>query len=129
MITRNEIYTKIKAAALAVSPNAYITGRYMPIPASFPCVFIREIDRSRPIRGMQLDGKDVQWESAYEIQVSSNLKTGAEIEAYKIYEAARGRMQTLYYRETSLSPVDDGEKFTLAGRFRRVIGGGDTMPE
>lgn len=78
---------------------------------------------------MQLDGKDVQWESAYEIQVSSNLKTGAENEAYKVYEAVREEMRALYYRETSLSPVDDGEKFTLAGRFRRVIGGGDTMPE
>lgn len=129
MITRNAIYTRLKEAALAVSPKAYITGRYMPIPASFPCVFIREIDHSRPLRGMQLDGKDVQWESAYEIQVSSNLKTGAENEAYKVYEAVREEMRALYYRETSLSPVDDGEKFTLAGRFRRVIGGGDTMPE
>ena len=129
MITRNAIYTRLKTAALAVSPNAYVTGRYMPIPASFPCVFIREIDRSRPLRGMQLDGEDVQWESAYEIQVSSNLQIGAEIEAYRLYEAVKGALTTLYYRETSLSPIDDGTKYTLAGRFRRVIGGGDTMPE
>lgn len=127
--TEEGVYTVLKDVALSVSPNAYVTGRYMPIPPSFPCVFMREINRPETRQGMQLDAQDEQWESNFEIQVSSNLKTGAKIEATKISKALDAKMKQLYYRKVSDTPIDDGEKYTLALRFRRVIGGGDTMPE
>ena len=77
---------------------------------------------------MQLDYEDVQWQSSFEIQVISNKKGIAASEAYSILETAKDAFNKLYYRELSETSVDDVEKFTVIARFRRTIGGGDTMP-
>ncbi len=128
MITRNAVYTQVVTAIRAVYPSACCTSRYVPKQSSFPAVYIREIDRSRPIAYTQLDFEDNQWESSFEIQIVSNLENTASTEAYKIMEVAREAFCKLYYRQTSEATIDESSKFTVIGRFRRVIGGGDTMP-
>lgn len=78
---------------------------------------------------MQLDGNDEQWESNFEIQISSNKSGGAAAEAEKLWKAADGVMRSLFYRGISCTPIDDGTKYTIAARYRRIIGGGDRMSE
>ena len=97
-------------------------------PSSFPAVLIHEIDRNRPIQNTQLDYQDVQWESVYEIQIVSAKANTAATEAYSIMDIARQTMSDIYYREFSETNIDGGDTFTLIGRFRRIVGGGDTMP-
>lgn len=126
--TRNAVYTSVVNAINAQYPNAYCTARYEPVPSSFPACYIHEIDNYRPIQYTQLDFKDVQWESAFEIQVVSAHQNSAASEAYSIMDIAREAFNKLYYREFSEVTHDDGEKFTIIGRFRRRIGGGDVMP-
>jgi hypothetical protein len=126
--SRNAIYTRISNAIKAGFPNAYTTSRMVASPAKFPAVLIHEIDRNRPLRNTQLDFQDVQYESVFEIQVVSNKANTAATEAYDIMELARAAMSELYYREFSETNVDRSDTFTIIGRFRRVIGGGDTMP-
>jgi hypothetical protein len=109
-------------------PNAYCTSRYVAKPSTFPACYIHEIDRNRPIQNTQLDFQDVQYESVYEIQVVSNKHNTAASEAYEIMELARAAFSSLYYREFSEANIDRGDTFTIIGRFRRVIGGGDEMP-
>lgn len=125
---RNAIYTRVVNAIKADFPNAYCTSRMVASPAKFPAILIHEIDRNRPLRNTQLDFEDVQYESVFEIQVVSNKANTAATEAYAIMELARAAMSKLYYREFSETNIDTGDTFTIIGRFRRVIGGGDTMP-
>lgn len=128
MITRNAIYTRVVNAIRAAYPSIYCTSRYVAKPSSFPACYIHEIDRSRPLENTQLDFQDVQWESSFEIQVVSTLANTAATEAHNIMEVARNAMSAMYYREFSETNIDGGDKFTVVGRFRRVIGGGDTLP-
>ena len=126
--TRNAIYTRVRNAIMAQYPKAYCTSRYVAKPANFPACYIHEIDNFRPIQFTQLDFQDVQWESAFEIQVVSNQQDTAASEAYAIMDIAKAAFNDLYYREFSETTIDRGDTFTVIGRFRRRIGGGDTMP-
>lgn len=128
MITRNAVYTRVVNAIRAAYPSANCTSRYVAKPSKFPACYIHEIDRSRPLENTQLDFQDAQWESSFEIQVVSTMANTAATEAYNIMEIARNTMSAMYYREFSETNIDGGDKFTVVGRFRRVIGGGDTLP-
>lgn len=128
MITRNAVYTRVVNAIRAAYPSTYCTSRYVAKPSSFPACYIHEIDRSRPLENTQLDFQDVQWESSFEIQVVSTKVNTAATEAYNIMEVARNSMSEMFYREFSETNIDGGDKFAIVGRFRRVIGGGDTLP-
>lgn len=126
--SRNAIYTRVVNSIRAVYPKTYCTSRLVAKPSSFPACYIHEIDRNRPLQNTQLDFQDVQYESVFEIQVVSAKANIAATEAYYLMEIARQAFGDLYYREFSETNIDTGDTFTIIGRFRRVIGGGDTMP-
>ena len=126
--TRNAVYDYVREQIIDEFPSAYITSRYVAKPPSFPACLMREIDRNRPIQNTQLDFKDVQWESVFEVQVASAKPNIAASEAYDIMEVARQAFSNLFYREFSETSIDKGDTYTIIGRFRRIIGGGDTMP-
>lgn len=126
--TRNAIYTRVRGAVLAAHPGTYCTTRYVAKPSTFPTCYVHEIDSFRPQQFTQLDFQDVQRESVYEIQVVSNKTNTAASEAYSIMDTAKAAMSNLYYREFSETNIDAGDTFTVIGRFRRRIGGGDEMP-
>ena len=126
--TRNAVYTRIVNAIRASYPSASCTSRYVPKPSAFPSCYIHEIDRSRPIQNVQLDFQDVQWESVFEVQIVSARANTAATAAYGIMDVVRQAFSDLYYREFSETNIDGGDKFTIVGRFRRVIGGGDVLP-
>lgn len=125
---RNAIYSYLRNDIRAEFPSAYITSRKVAKPASFPAILIHEIDRSRPLRNIQLDYQDIQWESVYEVQIVSAKANTASSEAYSIMDVVRNSFNNLYYREFSETNIDTGDTFTLIGRFRRIVGGGDVMP-
>lgn len=127
--SRNAIYTRVANAIKAGYPNAYTTSRMVASPAKFPACLIHEIDNARPIQNTQLDYQDVQYESVFEIQIVSNKANTAATEAYGIAALAEAAMSGLYFRRFSQTNVDKGDTFTVISRYRRVIGGGDTMPE
>lgn len=126
--TRNAIYTALVSAIQASHPTAFCTSRLVPKPSQFPACYIHEIDRNRPQRNVQLDYDDVQWESVFEVQVASNKPNEASSEAFAIMETVRDAFNNLYYREFSETNIDRSDSFTVIGRFRRIIGGGDEMP-
>ena len=127
--SRNAVYTRVVNAIKAEYPNANCTSRYVPKPASFPACYIHEIDNFRPTQYTQLDFQDVQWESVFEIQIVSTKSGTAATEAYNIFALAEAEFSNLYYRRFQQTTSDDGSKFTIIGRYRRRIGGGDVMPE
>ena len=127
--SRNAVYTRVAEAISSQHGNGVnITSRYVPKPPSFPTCYVHEIDNNRPLQNMQLDYQDVQWESVFEAQVISDKAHIAASEAYAIFETIKSAFNALYYREFSEVTFDRGERFTIVGRFRRTIGGGDNMP-
>jgi len=128
-VTRNAVYDYISKAITAAHSNARCSSRRIPVPSSYPSCYIHEIEHYRTLDNMQLDYEDVQWQSSFEMQVISNKKGTAASEAYSILETAKDAFNKLYYRELSETSVDDVETFTVIARFRRTIGGGDSMPK
>ena len=126
--SRNAVYTRVMNAIEAEYPNADCTSRYIPKPSVFPACYIHEIDNSRPTQYTQLDFQDVQWESVFEIKIVSNKSGTAATEAYGIFAVAEAAFNEIYYRKFQEATSDDGIKFTVIGRFRHTIGGGDEMP-
>ena len=126
--SKEAVYTYVHDAIREHYPNSYITGRRVAKPAQFPACLITEIDRNRPQQNIQLDFQDEQWESVFEIQVVSVKPKAASVEASDIMDIARKAFNDLYYWEFTETNVDNGVTYTLIGRFRRVIGGGDSMP-
>lgn len=129
--TRNSIYSYVKKAVELEMPNAFVTAEYTATPAKFPAVFIREISQVRTAEATTLAFTDKQHESSFEVQIFSAKQSGAMTEAYKLMEIVRNSFNELYFAEISETPIEnaiDKTIFRLVARFRRVIGGGDTMP-
>lgn len=129
MITFNEVYTKARAAVLSVSANAFVTSTYTPMPSRFPAVFIREIGNYTPTRYITLANTDNVREVTLEVQVYSNKTSGAKAEADGILSAVVSALKAQYFYLVSSAPVENADNtvYRVAARFRRVIGGADTI--
>ena len=128
--TNNAIYTKIRAAVLAVVSTASCTQTYAPTPSKFPTVFAREIGRLTPNGTQTVSNAQDIYETTWEVQIFSNLQSGAKEQAYSLMNAVKSALKSLYFIETFESPMDNGQNnyYTLVARFRRIIGGGESMP-
>lgn len=128
--SQNAIYDRIFEAVTAVNPNVYVASIYNPSPSQFPAVFCYEVGHFSPTQNVTLINDDEQYQSTWEIQIVSNDTETRKTEAYTLLEAAKAAFKELYFIEISESPISiaDPTKYRLMARFRRTIGGGDTMP-
>lgn len=128
--TNNAIFTRIYTAVKAIVSNANVTQTYTAAPSVFPTVFAREIGRLTPIGTPTFSNKQEISETTWEVQVFSNLKTGAKEQAYKLMDGVKGALRQLYFVETFESPLEQTDKsvYCLVARFRRIIGSGEDMP-
>ena len=128
--TNNAIFTKVRAAVLANYTNAFCTQTYSPTPASYPTVFAREIGRFTPAQAATFaNAQDIQ-ERTWEVQVYTNLQSGAKEQAYGIMDCVKSAFRAMYFLEISEAPIDNakGTQYTLVARFRRVVGSGEDIP-
>ena len=128
--TNNAIFTAIRAAVLVEVSTANCTQTYSPTPAKFPTVFAREIGRFTPAQTATVSNAQDIYETTWEVQVFSNLQSGAKEQAYRLMDAVKSALRRLYFVETMENPIDqtDAKYYTLVARFRRVIGSGEEMP-
>lgn len=128
--TNNAIYTKIREAALEEVPTAYCTQTYAPKHTVFPTVFAREIGRLTPTDTATLSNAQDISERTWEVQVFSNLSSGAKEQAYELMDAVKTALRSLYFVQTFEAPIDQTDKtiYCLVARFQRVIGSGEDMP-
>lgn len=80
----NPIYTQIKAAVLALYPNAVVEKQYQATTTSFPYVTIADVDNSEI--GRNLSGTGKQSNPSWQIDIYMNGGMG-EIVAKKIRDA------------------------------------------
>lgn len=128
--TNNAIFSAIRAAVLVEVSTANCTQTYAATPAKFPTVFAREIGRFTPTQTATMSNAQDIYETTWEVQIFSNLQSGAKEQAYKLMGAVKSAMRGLYFVETMENPIDrqDNKYYTLVARFRRVIGSGEDMP-
>lgn len=128
--TNNAIFTKIRAAAIAEVSTTNVTQTYSPTPSKFPTVFAREIGRFTPAQTATMSNAQDIYETTWEVQIFSNLKTGAKEQAYKLMDAVKSAMRGLYFVESMENPIENGTNayYILVARFRRIIGSGESMP-
>ena len=128
--TNNAIFTAVRAAALAEVSTAKCTQTYSPTPTQFPTVFVREIGRFTPAQTATMSNAQEIYETTWEVQVFSNLQSGAKEQAYRLMDAVKSALRSLYFVETMENPIDnaDAKYYTLVARFRRIIGSGEEMP-
>ena len=129
MIVFNEVYTKARAAVLSVYANAFVTSTYTPTPSKFPAVFVREVGSFTPTRYISLANTESVKEMTLEVQVFSNKTSGAKTEADSILSAVETALKAQYFYLISSAPVENADStvYRLAARFRRIIGGADTI--
>lgn len=128
--TNNAIFTKMRSAVLDVVATANCTQTYTPTPTKWPTVFAREIGRLTPIGTVTMSNAQDISERTWEVQIFSNLQTGAKEQAYKLLDAVKTAFRSMYFIETFESPLDSTSNnyYTLVARFRRIIGSGETIP-
>ena len=128
--TNNAIFTRIYTAVKEIVSGANITQTYTAAPSVFPTVFAREIGHFTPNGTPTFSNTQEIYETTWEVQVFSNLKTGAKEQAYKLMDGVKGALRQLYFVETFESPLEQTDKsvFCLVARFRRIIGSGEDMP-
>lgn len=128
--TNNAIFTKVRSAVLAVVATANCTQTYTPTPTKWPTVFAREIGRLTPIGTATMSNAQDISERTWEVQIFSNLQTGAKEQAYRLLDAVKKAFSSMYFIETFESPLDSTSNnyYTLVARFRRIIGSGETIP-
>ena len=129
MISFNEIYTEVREAILAISPDAFVTSTYTPTPSKFPAVFVREIGKYTPPRYATLNNSENVSEVTYEVQIFSNKQSGAKSEADTLYAAIKVALKKQYFREASATPVDNADHtvYRFAATFRRIIADADNV--
>ena len=127
--TNNAIYTRMRAAVIAAESTASCTQTYAPTPSKFPTVFAREIGHFTPNGTATLSNAQDISERTWEVQIFSNLKSGAKEQAYMLLDAATSAFRSMYFVETFESPLDSTSQsyYTLIARFRRIIGSGEEM--
>ena len=115
---------------LAAVSTANVTQTYAATPAKFPTVFAREIGRFTPTQAATVSNAQDIYETTWEVQVFSNLQSGAKEQAYSLMSAVKSALRGLYFVETMEQPIDrtDTKYYTLVARFRRIIGSGEDMP-
>ena len=128
--TQNAIFTVIRTAVLNTISTANVTQTYSATPSKFPTVFAREIGHFTPTQTQTLTNQQDVYETTWEVQIFSNLTSGAKEQAYKLMIAVKNALRGLYFIEVSENPIDtaNAKYYTLIARFRRVIGDGDDFP-
>lgn len=128
--TNNAIFTRIRNAAIAAVDSAYCTQTYALTPSKFPTVFAREVGRFTPPTAATISNAQDIYETTWEVQIFTNLKSGSKEQAYSLLDSVKGALRSLYFVETMENPLDNGNTnyYTLVARFRRIIGSGESIP-
>ncbi len=128
--TQNAIFTVIRTAVLNTISTANVTQTYSATPSKFPTVFAREIGHFTPAQAQTLTNQQDVYETTWEVQIFSNITSGAKEQAYKLMGIVKNALRGLYFIEVSENPIDtaNAKYYTLIARFRRVIGSGENFP-
>lgn len=134
MITRNEVFNRIATELRNDygAENILVVGERVYAPKQFPCVWVVEIESVPDERYTDLGLSDEQRRSTFEVQVFSNKQATASIEAEEIATKVSTLFRKMGYLCRTFEPFDNGMDANIKrhiGRYTRMIGGGDNLPQ
>lgn len=118
------IYSEIYEKVTMKYPNLYMTGEYVRVPSSFPCVSLVEIDNATFRKSQTTQGRENHVAVTYELNVYSNKTTGKKSQCREITAFIDDLLAELNFTRRILEPVpnqDDPTIYRMFGRYRAVI--------
>lgn len=120
----NEIFSTVSEAVRKKYPKIYMTGEYIKVPPSFPCISLVEADNQiyRNTRTTESNENHVQ--VLYEVNVYSNKKTGRKTECKTIIALIDDLMLKLGFTRTLLQPIpneEDATIYRMVARYRAIV--------
>lgn len=119
------VYNKVKA----YDSNIEVTGVISNTPSSFPAVFVREISAVQDEQNVTFAFDDTQHISTFEVNIYTAKEGTGSSQAQSIMDVVCTAFKELYFIMIMREPIDnlDTTIYRLTARFRRIIGGGDTI--
>ena len=125
----SEVFDDVSKVVRKEYPNIYMTGEYVRVPPSFPCVSLIEADNQiyRNTRDSGHIENHVQ--VIYEVNVYSNKTTGKKTECKAIISLIDSRMESLGFTRTILTPVPNEQDgiYRMVGRYRAIVSRNKTI--
>lgn len=120
----NKVLSVVRAAVLAQYPTASVYGEYVDVPASFPCVTVTEDTNYTYVYSKDDQVAEHHADVQYAINVYSNLKTGAKLEARAILKVADDAMQSMKFWRTMTRQVPNVDRtiYRMVARYHAIVG-------
>ena len=120
----NEIFTESANAIREAFPNAYVTGTYVNQPARFPAISIVQVDSATWRKTRDSSHGERHTTPTFEINVYSNLKTGAKSQAKAIINLIDELFTGWGFNRLTLTPIENIADNTITryvARYRGII--------
>lgn len=120
----NEVFSFVSKAVRAKYPKIYMTGEYIKVPPSFPCVFLIEADNQSYRNTRSTDSNENHVQVVYEVDVYSNKKTGRKSECKAIIALIDSLMNEIGFTRSLLTPVpneEDATVYRMVARYRAIV--------
>lgn len=120
----NKVLSVVRDAVLSQYPGASVYGEYIDVPASFPCVTVTEDTNYTYVYSKDDTVAEHHVEVQYAINVYSNKKTGAKLEARAILKVADDAMQGMKFWRTMTRQVPNVDRtiYRVVARYHAIIG-------
>ena len=120
----NKVLSVVRDAVLAQYPTASVYGEYIDVPASFPCVTVTEDTNYTYVYSKDEQPDEHHADVQYAINVYSNLKTGAKLEARAILKVADDAMQGMKFWRTMTRQVPNVDRtiYRMVARYHAIVG-------
>lgn len=120
----NKVLSVVRDAVLAQYPNASVYGEYIDVPASFPCVTVTEDTNYTYVYSKDEQVAEHHADVQYAVNVYSNLKKGAKLEARNILKVADDAMQNMKFWRTMTRQVPNVDRsiYRMIARYHAIIG-------
>ena len=120
----SEIFSIVSKAVRAKYPKIYMTGEYIKVPPSFPCVSLIEADNQVYRNTRTTDSNENHVQVMYEVDVYSNKKTGRKSECKTILALIDNLMINLGFTRSLLTPIpneEDATVYRMVARYRAIV--------
>ena len=120
----NEIFSIVSKTVRAKYPKIYMTGEYIKVPPSFPCVSLIEADNQVYRNTRTTSNNENHAQVVYEVDVYSNKKTGRKSECKAILALIDNQMNNLGFTRSLLTPVpneEDATVYRMVARYRAIV--------
>lgn len=126
----DEVFDRVATALLEAEPGVFVTSTYVQAPASFPAASLIQANSSTDTRRLDSTGMERATMLTFELNVYSNLRTGARRQAKRLAETADRVMVGLGFNRTMMSRMDnpaDSSIYRITARYYASVDDSETI--